>query len=1734
MPDQPESADSNNVAQFQPESRDVDTNFVLNNLNSPEMNPIDLGRNEKLRLISSNLPENIHPFAAKQMMLAQRKSVQQQTNWQSVKPTMIQMSQREVRPNRQADLNQVEDTSGEQSQADLGIQMRTPMSQRRKDQQQLLLTKPSSGQVIKQTNSLPNLNNQQQQQQQQREDDVRFEQQQQNQMVDYSEESEPEFENNLSNNATIGVESDDQGRVGQQPTGGRMSGEGIAVNSVDSSSSSMMLEPQKPREFKQQQPVAANESTMSDRSKQQGDVTQVDSIRKKTQSDDKPTTNGPIESQRGSELSQSTMESSTMPPSTTTRMSTPASTTQSGNDTTTAQRQQKPVSKVQQSGTMQTTTPAIQKPSSSSNKMNDISRDGTSLGAGSTSIAATPLTSTSAPTTSMGPRFVMSTANDDVDLNETPISMTTEADQSTIAKPREQRPSKSTTPTGRVELENGRPATGNRQMATTTSARLPTKPTTTGSSSTTSKKGSSTIPALTTNTTPIPTPITQGVRQNDGMSSAQPGMRTVSATSTSRPRQGTEPTLLTVNASVNDTPTQSPNPTTETTTTTGASAGSSSEATDSPNSENEEDSDDEEDESTTSSANEIDQSKGNNTTSNDSTSGDSDDSSDDSSASSETESEQGQTTTVPTPTTTTTGSAITQSSMQTTISNKPVSSLTRSQTLVEPKITTTTQQPALTTIDIERLPAKATSGSKSTTPGMRMVMMRTTTSSTPSSSTPADISRIIRPTSTTSSSSIESTSPETNQQQRQDQMPNDNLIMMKIDQTRPDTIDGETAITMPIDTLMKMMMMNQILREDNEPRGSTMPIVSPDQTTQSPTTASSDFAANATGSSSVEQSSQTTPAQSTSVLTGEQSETSSTAMPKKNKDEDERNNLSQGTDAEATGMIKKKLQPPPTTRQPSPSKAQSGDRSNVETGRTNEMSSSTASQSNLNLNPSPTTTTTSPTIIEADGPTQKTMFVNFEPSSNSMMDIASDGRAEPKIDLIHLDLLPIQRIMNTESNKLNDKLRINNGTTPKSTSQLSMEQQQQAANEIVRGSQTPMQKMDQLMPEVEPGMRLRPPIGMAGVVMRESNVGGMQTNNGQVIGSIKTGVNNPSNTIYTIMTSGSSSPAQQQGKAHSKKPVLMTTADQRTVTSQAPVKNTAFTMSMSGRSTSQTQKEIADMMTMMRKNELSDKQGTSSRPGVSSADFGTVTTMKTTTTRAPASFEMEQQKGFNTTTNTTSGSQSPTSTMRPLLTSSATSPSRSSTTFKQQEASSSTVPNFMTRATGTVATTTSKPATIMTTITATPTQATPTSRNTEGEPLSRSMKETTNLPSSLQTPVDNQQQVDNLRNYNNTNNRFDRIQQQAPETRRPQQQMGTKTGKLNQQQALNKASNSNLTSSFIPPKLRTDFNKFSSLIQTQQPAGMNEKLIAPQKNTTESVRQSSTGSVEQNARAVSSTTTQSPSRLTNGMIQNMAIRQFGGANRMSALTNQPIPFGRPSAMIFEQQQPSKHRFELPSFEYGPSIAVRRPDEPLANGQIPNCTLTGKNFCVLTKDYPMNEVRQAVERSFRSVRIMYEELQTVSDQELHKDDFNSTNNQAASGKFACQTQVEMMRPGWAKDEITKEWMLVVNTDVFPQRVRTESCAQPNTPCEFIAPFYDSTCQQRYSLHRMIAIDPHDPTRSPQVAVFKFPAGCVCRVHPIRKTTTATMLAQTSTSVLATTPSPVTIISSSTSKSIRKRR
>ncbi|KAM7304024.1 protein spaetzle-like [Ixodes scapularis] len=199
------------------------------------------------------------------------------------------------------------------------------------------------------------------------------------------------------------------------------------------------------------------------------------------------------------------------------------------------------------------------------------------------------------------------------------------------------------------------------------------------------------------------------------------------------------------------------------------------------------------------------------------------------------------------------------------------------------------------------------------------------------------------------------------------------------------------------------------------------------------------------------------------------------------------------------------------------------------------------------------------------------------------------------------------------------------------------------------------------------------------------------------------------------------------------------------------------------------------------------------------------------------------------------------------------------------------------------------------------------------------------------------------------------------------------------------------------------------------------------------------------------------------------------------------PVGRPQRPPPGADRPQYHHDEPPT---GPPVVVPRPDRPLPDGGFPPCKVQGDNFCVLTNDYPADFVGKMVEKSFKKIKIMYEELQTVGDPELFPNHLGTSS--AARGAFACETDANTMRPGWAKDAISGEWMVVINTDVFPQKVRTESCKKPDQPCSFIAPFYESTCQQRYSLHRLLALHPWNPERSPQVTLFKFPAGCSCRV------------------------------------------
>lgn len=82
------------------------------------------------------------------------------------------------------------------------------------------------------------------------------------------------------------------------------------------------------------------------------------------------------------------------------------------------------------------------------------------------------------------------------------------------------------------------------------------------------------------------------------------------------------------------------------------------------------------------------------------------------------------------------------------------------------------------------------------------------------------------------------------------------------------------------------------------------------------------------------------------------------------------------------------------------------------------------------------------------------------------------------------------------------------------------------------------------------------------------------------------------------------------------------------------------------------------------------------------------------------------------------------------------------------------------------------------------------------------------------------------------------------------------------------------------------------------------------------------------------------------------------------------------------------------------------------------------------------MNRVVDDNLHKVRVLYEELQTVVDPRLFPQ--HQIDSEAGRGDFACETQVEELQVGWAREAVSKEWMVVVNTDNFPQMVRVERC------------------------------------------------------------------------------------------------
>lgn len=162
---------------------------------------------------------------------------------------------------------------------------------------------------------------------------------------------------------------------------------------------------------------------------------------------------------------------------------------------------------------------------------------------------------------------------------------------------------------------------------------------------------------------------------------------------------------------------------------------------------------------------------------------------------------------------------------------------------------------------------------------------------------------------------------------------------------------------------------------------------------------------------------------------------------------------------------------------------------------------------------------------------------------------------------------------------------------------------------------------------------------------------------------------------------------------------------------------------------------------------------------------------------------------------------------------------------------------------------------------------------------------------------------------------------------------------------------------------------------------------------------------------------------------------------------------------------------------------------------PDCAGSSRNICPTDDNYPSFMVKSVIEKHGETLSAILDTLRHDVDP---ADIFVSESDLEVNSEVAvCDTTVENIRPGWAKDAQTDQWMVIVNLDRYLQIVRVESCIRENSTCLFISPYYKSLCLEHFSVHRLVAIDPRFPERGPVVGVFKMPCGCSCKVEMVRE-------------------------------------
>ncbi|XP_002413652.3 uncharacterized protein LOC8039702 [Ixodes scapularis] len=153
---------------------------------------------------------------------------------------------------------------------------------------------------------------------------------------------------------------------------------------------------------------------------------------------------------------------------------------------------------------------------------------------------------------------------------------------------------------------------------------------------------------------------------------------------------------------------------------------------------------------------------------------------------------------------------------------------------------------------------------------------------------------------------------------------------------------------------------------------------------------------------------------------------------------------------------------------------------------------------------------------------------------------------------------------------------------------------------------------------------------------------------------------------------------------------------------------------------------------------------------------------------------------------------------------------------------------------------------------------------------------------------------------------------------------------------------------------------------------------------------------------------------------------------------------------------------------------------------PPCSEFNRNHCPFTEDYPIDIVTQVTKFLKWPLEKLFRDLRQAQSPPLMEN---------GDGALVCDSLTRIVRPGWAKNTNSR-WLVVINTHNYEQFVTETTCRHENSQCNFVAPCFYASCQQRFNIQKLLVIDPSNPYKGPFLSQFLFPSCCVCYVPGTR--------------------------------------